>query len=101
MPTQRNRQASNQKAAELRKLGVEDFFIVQEDPNFRLAISLGVFKTEEAARERLAGLRTKGVRTGRAGPRETPLRKVSLAVRECPDGLASPFDELALRLADS
>src|SRR2546429_6256143 len=47
MPPQRNRQAANQKAAELRKLGVEDFFIVQEDPNFRLAISLGVFKTEE------------------------------------------------------
>jgi len=47
MPPQRNRQTANQKAAELKKLGVEDFFIVQEDPKFRFAISLGVFKTEE------------------------------------------------------
>jgi hypothetical protein len=37
MPPLRNRQAANLKAAELRKLGVEDFFIVQEDPKLRFA----------------------------------------------------------------
>src|SRR5260370_35010418 len=75
MPPQRDRQAANRKAAELKKLGVEDFFIVQEDPTFRLAISLGVFKTEEAARSRLAEVRTKGGRTARGGPRGTPTQK--------------------------
>jgi SPOR domain len=94
MPPQRNRQAASQKAAELRKLGVEDFFIVQEDPNFRFAISLGVFKTEEAARARLAELRTKGVRTARVGPRETSVQKVYFAVREVPDALASRLNDL-------
>ena len=101
MPPQRNRQAANQKAAELRKLGVEDFFIVQEDPNFRFAISLGVFKTEEAARARLAELRTKGVRTARVGPRETSVQKVYFAVREVPDALVSRLNDLRQSFAGS
>ena len=101
MPPQRDRQAANRKAAELRKLGVEDFFIVQEDPDFRFAISLGVFKTEEAARARLAELRTKGVRTARVGPRETSVHKVYFAVREVPDALASRLNELRQSLAGS
>jgi hypothetical protein len=94
MPPQRNRQAANQKAAELKKLGVEDFFIVQEDPAFRFAISLGVFKTEEAARSRLAGLRAKGVRTARVGSRETSVQKVYFAVRDVPDALVSRLNDL-------
>src|SRR5437773_10098349 len=82
MPPLRNRQAANQKAAELRKLGVEDFFIVQEDPKLRFAISLGVFRTEEAARSRLGELRTKGVRTARIGPKETSGQKVYFAIKD-------------------
>jgi hypothetical protein len=94
MPPQRNRQAANQKAAELRKLGVEDFFIVQEDPRFRFAISLGVFKTEEAARARLAELRSKQVRTARVGTRETSVQKIYFAVKEVPEATVSKLNEL-------
>jgi len=94
MPPQGSRQAANRKSAELRKLGVEDFFILQEDPKFRFAISLGVFKTEEAAQARLAELRKKGVRTARVGPRETPVQKVYFTVREVPDALASRLNDL-------
>jgi hypothetical protein len=101
MPPQRNRQAANQKAAELKKLGVEDFFIVQEDPKFRFAISLGVFKTQEAAQSRLAELRAKGVRTARVGPRETSVQKVYFTVREVPDALASRLNELRQSFAGS
>jgi hypothetical protein len=101
IPPQRNRQAANQKAAELKKLGVEDFFVVQEDPKFRFAISLGVFKTEEAARSRLAGLRTKGVRTARIGPRETSVQKVYFTVREAPEALVSRLNELRQSFAGS
>ncbi len=94
MPPLRNRQAANSKAAELRKLGVEDFFIVQEDPKFRFAISLGVFKTEEAAKVRLEELKKKGVRTARVGPRETSVQKVYFAVKEVPDALVAKLNEL-------
>ena len=101
MPPQRNRQAANQKAAELKKLGVEDFFIVQEDPAFRFAISLGVFKTEEAARSRLAGLRSKGVRTARVGPRDTSVQKVYFTAREVPDAMVSRLNDLRQSFAGS
>lgn len=94
MPPLRNRQAANLKAAELRKLGVEDFFIVLEDPKLRFAVSLGVFKTEEAARARLAELRTKGVRTARVGPKETPVQKVYFSIKEVPDALATKLGDL-------
>ncbi|HEY6240746.1 MAG TPA: SPOR domain-containing protein [Burkholderiales bacterium] len=94
MPPQRNRQAANQKAAELRKLGVEDFFVVQEDPKFRFAISLGVFKTEEAAQARLAELHAKRIRTARVGARETPVQRIYFAVREVPEAVVSRLNEL-------
>lgn len=56
------------KAAELREMGVKDFFIIQEGPN-RLAISLGVFSTEKGSQDRLAELKAKGVRSASAAPR--------------------------------
>jgi len=101
IPPQRNRQAANQKAAELKKLGVEDFYIVQEDSKFRFAISLGVFKTEEAARSRLAELRKKGVRSARVDPRETSVQKIYFAVREVPDALVSRLNDLRQSFAGS
>lgn len=94
IPPLRNRQAASQKAAELKKLGVGDFFVVLEDPKLRFAISLGVFKTEEAARSRLAELRTKGVRTARVGPKETSVQKVYFAIREVPDALVVKLNDL-------
>ena len=75
-------------------VGVEDFFVLQEDPKFRFAISLGIFKTEEAAQARLAELRKKGVRTARVGPKETSVHKVYFTVREVPEELASRLNEL-------
>ena len=94
IPPLRNRQAANQKAGELKKLGIDDFFIVQEDPKFRFAVSLGVFKTEEAAAARLADLRNKGVRTARISPKETSVQKVYFAVREVPDALVAKLNDL-------
>jgi hypothetical protein len=94
MPPLRNRQAANLKAAELKKLGVDDFFIVQEDPRLRFAISLGVFKTEEAAQARLAELKSRGVRTARVGPKETSVQRVYFAVREVPDALVTKLNDL-------
>ena len=59
---------ADKKAGELRALGVTDFFLVQEGPN-RNAISLGVFSAEKGAQERLADLRTQGVRSARISVR--------------------------------
>ena len=94
LPPQPNRQGANRKLAELRKLGVGEFFIVQDDPEYRYAISLGVFKSRDAARSRLADLRAKGVRTARIGARETHVPKVFFAVRDVPEPEAARLNEL-------
>jgi len=93
IPPQANRQSALRKAAELKELGVEDYFVVQEDGAFRWALSLGVFRTEEAAQARLAVVRGQGVRTAQVGARETVVPKVWLQVK----GLDAP---LQLRLKE-
>jgi len=81
IPPQGTRPAALRKAAELKALSIEDYFIVQEDGPYRWALSLGVFRTEDAAQARLATLRAQGVRSAQVGPRETLVPKVWLQVK--------------------
>jgi hypothetical protein len=48
-PPQGSRANALKKAAEVRKLGITEFFIVQEPGPTQWALSLGIFTTEEAA----------------------------------------------------
>ena len=82
MPPQANRQGAAQKVEELKRLGVDEYFIVQEDPKFRFAISLGIFRSEEGAQKKLEQLQGRGVRTARVAPRTTPVNRLSLQLRE-------------------
>lgn len=59
---------ADKKAGELRELGVTDFFVILEGSN-RFAISLGVFSTEKGSQDRLAELKSKGVRSASAAAR--------------------------------
>jgi cell division protein FtsN len=62
--------AAEKKAEELKSLGVNDFFIIQDNSsNMRWGISLGVFKSEEAAKQLLARLINQGVRSAILGTR--------------------------------
>lgn len=80
IPPQADRESAEKKAEELRGLGVDDFFIIQDNSSLRWGISLGVFKTEDAARTHLANLNQKGVRSARIGERSANL--VALQVRD-------------------
>ena len=95
IPPQANRQAAAKKAAELKSLGVEDYCVVGEDGPYRWALSLGVFRTEDAARARFAALRSQGVRSAQVGPRETLVPKVWLQVRGVDPALESGLKEIA------
>jgi hypothetical protein len=97
LPPQGSRGAAQKKVAELKALGVEDYFIVQDEGPARWAVSLGVFSSEEAARSRLAALRSRGVRSAQVGARETPVEKVWLQVREADAALRARLAELAAR----
>lgn len=94
MPSQGSRQGALQKAAELKRLGITEFFVVQDDPKFRFAISLGVFKTEDAARTFLDQLRGKGVRTAQLGPREAQVQKIYFQVRNVAEPVVSRLNDL-------
>jgi len=94
IPPQGSRQAANRKVGQLKKMGVEEFFVVQDDPEYRFAISLGVFKSQDAAKSRLAELRTKGVRTARVGSRETQVQKVFFTVRDVPEPVVGKLNDL-------
>lgn len=60
---------AEKKAGELKNLGVSEYFIIQDAGPNRYALSLGVFSVEAGARDRLAELKAKGVKSAKAGPR--------------------------------
>jgi hypothetical protein len=81
IPPQGNRAAALKKTAELKALGIDDFFVLQDEGSMRWAVSLGIFSSEEAANARLEALRARGVRSGQTGERETQVTKIWLQVR--------------------
>lgn len=95
MPPQGNRAAALRKAGELKKLGVEDYFILQDAGPMRWALSLGVFSTEDAAKAHLQALREKGVRTAAIDRRETRVPKVWFQVRDVDAPLQKKLQDMA------
>ena len=74
IPPLRNKAAVNRKIAELKALGVTEYFVVQVSGRWHNAISLGVFKSQDAAQNFLSYLRTKGVHTAKVGERASKLK---------------------------
>lgn len=101
IPPQANRQAAVKKAAELKTLGVEEYFVVSEDGPYRFAVSLGVFRNEDAAQARLVALRALGVRSAQVGPRETMVPKIWLQVKSVDPALESRLRDIAKQVEGS
>ena len=101
IPPQASRQVAQKKAAELKALGVDDYFIVQEEGAQRWALSLGVFRSQEAAQARLVALRSQGVRSAQLGPRETLVPKVWLQVKSVDAALEARLKDVALQIEGS
>jgi len=95
------RQAALRKAGELKDLGVKDYYVVQDDGPNRWAVSLGVFRSEEAAQARLTSLHAQGVRSARVGPRESRSPKVWLQVKGVDPALESRLQEIARQIDGS
>jgi hypothetical protein len=101
IPPQPNRQTALRKAAELKALGVDDYFVVADESEFRWAVSLGVFRNEDAAQGRLASLRERGVRSAQLGSREAHVPKVWLQVKGVDAALETRLKELARQVEGS
>jgi hypothetical protein len=95
IPPRGSKQDAQKKAAELKALGIDEYFILQDEGPLRYALSLGVFKSETAATSRLEALRAKGVKTAQIGARETALQKTYFQVRGADDAVGAKMREIA------
>ncbi|WP_034299736.1 SPOR domain-containing protein [Herbaspirillum sp. RV1423] len=101
IPSQDGKDGAERRSAELRRLGIQDFYVIPEsqpNPALRWAISLGVFKTEEAAKAYIGQLIPKGVRSARIMARNVTStrqayqwRNVDTATKAALDGLKAKF----------
>ncbi len=74
IPPVKKRAELDAKIAQLKKLGVKDFFVVQEKGQWHDAISLNIFKTRDLAKKYLDRLKAKGVKSAVMGERQTRLK---------------------------
>ena len=75
LPPMKDKAAANRKVAQLKALGIDDYFVITDAGPWLNAISLGVFKTREAAQRFLDDLRrTKNVTTAQIGERASKLK---------------------------
>jgi SPOR domain len=101
IPPLRTKAEADRKIAELRKLGVQEYYMVEGPSTLRNAISLGIFKTEDAANNYLASLTQRGVRSARVGSRDHRVSQTAFWVREPDVALTSKLAELRLQFPGS
>ena len=87
------RPLAERKIAELRKLGVNEGEIVADEALGPFAISLGVFRSRQAAEAHLQALAKKKVRSARLAQRALPPEQFTVDLR-------APAGALAVRLAE-
>lgn len=101
MPPQGSRQAALRKSSELKALGVRDYYVLPDEGEWRWALSLGVYRTEEGAHARLAALQAQGVRDALVAPRESVVPKLWLQIRDIDPLLQTSLEELAPKIPGS
>jgi len=69
IPPLKSKDEADKKGDELKARGIADFYVVQDAGPWQYAVSLGIFKTEEAATNYLAQMRKKNVRSAVTGAR--------------------------------
>ena len=82
IPPQGSKEGAERKAAELKQLGVSNYFIMGDGSPQRWGISLGVFKSETSAQSQLASLNKQGVHSARVAPRYSASKQVAYQFRD-------------------
>ncbi len=82
IPPLPDKETADRKGAELRRLGVTDFYLFGENSDLRLGISLGFFRTAQAANQHLANLSAQGVRSAVVAARGIAAGRSALQLRQ-------------------
>lgn len=94
VPPAANKSAADKKLAELKALGVPEMYLVQDAGPQKFAISLGLFRTEEAANNYLAAMQKLGVKSAKLAPRTQTLSQTLLILRDPPADVAARLQEM-------
>jgi len=107
IPPQDGREGADRRIAELRRLGIGDFYVIPDsfpNPALRSGVSLGIFRTEEAAKAYVGQLISRGVRSARiiarrsgAGKQVFQLRDLGPEARTALDNIKSAFPDQEIR----
>lgn len=83
VPPLKSKAAVTQKIAQLKERGIAEYFVVPDAGPWLNAISLGVFKTQEAAQHFLDDLRqTKNIHSAQMGERASKLKTTVFVLNE-------------------
>lgn len=85
----------------LKSVGITDYSVVPEPPQWRNAISLGIFRTEESARALLAEVKKKGVTDAAVERRERFFQQMTYYVRDPDEGTVAKLAAMRPRVAGS
>jgi hypothetical protein len=94
IPSQGSKEAAEKKAAELKNLGITNFYIMPDAGPMKWAISLGVFKTDAAAQTLLAGLNKQGVHSARVSGRGPTVNRYAYQFRQIGSDVRAQLDKL-------
>ena len=83
LPPAANKPAADKQVEELKAQGIREASVVDSGPQ-RLAISLGAFRSEDAAQARLATLQSQGVKNAKVGQRVQAVPQTALVIRDPP-----------------
>jgi len=94
IPPQSSKETADKKVAELKSLGVTNYFVINDNSPMHWAISLGVFKSEVAAQTLLATLTKQGVHSARVNPRYAPSKQVAYQLHELDSQAKASLDKI-------
>jgi len=86
--------AADKRASELRAGGLKDVFVVDGGAQ-RFALSLGSFRTEDAANAHLADMMKQGVAGAKVGPRQQGAAQTVLVIRDPREPVLARLRDLA------
>lgn len=97
IPPRKTKEAAEKEVVRLNAAGVRDTYVVQEGTEQRFAISLGIFRSEEAATRYADGLRARGIASATVGARQHQIRLSAMFLRTPEDLEAQRVFELKAR----
>jgi SPOR domain len=100
LPALPSKAAAEKRVAELKAQGLKDFFILSDGAQ-KNAISLGVFKTEDAANKYLDKVKASGVKNAKAGARTQTIQQILIVLRDPQPAQAEQLQRLKNDFAGS